>query len=242
MEIRGIPAILTQVVDRLDPVPVEGETTYAIEITNQGSIPLTNVRLSVDLPAELQFVNAEGASRHAVNGQKITFEPFSGMPGEPGMLPKKRILYQVQAKALRPGRARVKVSVLADQFNGKEKPIEKEEITTIYDPRTGALGPSAYQAPALPFAPMGTSAGPAAHTVGRIASDLGNFPPPSFTAPLAAIQNVNQNIHRDADVAPPVPPLTNETKQMTNANGNNHTAGVTTFSMPAAPPLHQPAP
>ncbi len=68
--VEGIAAIMFEVVDVNDPIEVGGETTYEIRVMNQGSKASGNVRLVVLLPAELQAIDADGPTGHAIDGQR----------------------------------------------------------------------------------------------------------------------------------------------------------------------------
>lgn len=157
VEIRGVPGFGTELIDRLDPVPVGGETTYTIRITNQGSTPANEVVLSCRLPAGLEFVDAEGAVRHQYDpaSRIVVFEPFNGMA------PKRQLLYQVQAKATRPGDFRFEAQVRAREL---KEPVTFQESTRVYDPNTGALDGEASKPPArsdLAIQPTGVQVAPA---------------------------------------------------------------------------------
>lgn len=130
LTIKGVPALLTELIDRLDPVPVGGETTYAIQVRNTGSVIANQVQVTCTYPASMEFVNAEGQTghRHDPLSRTVQFAPFDGM--EPG----KQLLYQVQCKALRPGDVRFQVKVTSDAL---QSPVNKEESTQIYNPQTG---------------------------------------------------------------------------------------------------------
>ncbi|QDU59341.1 Large cysteine-rich periplasmic protein OmcB precursor [Planctomycetes bacterium Pan216] len=151
LNIKGIPALLTELIDRLDPVPVGGETVYAIQITNQGSMPADNLVLSCVIPEKMTYVDSEGVQKGKYDDRTrtVTFPAFNNM------LPRKRLIYQIQVRADRPGDERFKAKIEADHLSS---PIILEESTTIYDPKTGQIdGAQArerklVQAPAPPSA------------------------------------------------------------------------------------------
>lgn len=132
LDIRGVPAFLTELIDRLDPVPVGGETTYTIQITNQGSVAANGVRLQCKMPEGLEFVDAEGATAHQYDprSRTVRFEPFNGMA------PRKRLLYQVQARAIKAGDFVFEATVKVDEL---KRSVTTQEGTTVYDPQTGAI-------------------------------------------------------------------------------------------------------
>jgi uncharacterized repeat protein (TIGR01451 family) len=122
-QVAGIPAILLEVVDAEDPVPVGENVTYQIRVTNQGSAPGTNVRIACALPANQQFVSGAGRTEVSVAGQTLTFAPLAVLA------PKDRAEWQVVARATGAGDTRFEVKLTSDQFT---QPIEETESTTHY--------------------------------------------------------------------------------------------------------------
>lgn len=133
LEIKGVPAIGTEMIDRYDPVPIAGETTYTIRVVNQGSMAANDVTLVCRLPEGLDFVDAEGATPHQYDARtrRVMFAPFSGMA------PKKQLLYQVQARAIRPGDWRFEAQIKAREL---KEPVVIQESTRVYNPATGDAG------------------------------------------------------------------------------------------------------
>jgi uncharacterized repeat protein (TIGR01451 family) len=121
--VKGMAALLFQVMDVADPIEINGQTEYEIRVTNQGSKAADNVRLVALVPAEMEFVSAEGPTRHAAAGQQIAFEPLSRLA------PKAETTYRIVVKGRRPGDLRMRVQVTADDL---EQPIIKEESTRVY--------------------------------------------------------------------------------------------------------------
>jgi uncharacterized repeat protein (TIGR01451 family) len=122
-QVAGIPAILLEVVDVEDPVPVGERVTYQIRVTNQGSATGTNVRIACVLPATQEFVSGSGVTECNASGQTVTFEPLAVLA------PKGQAEWQVVVKATGVGDARFEVKLSSDQF---AKPIEEIESTTQY--------------------------------------------------------------------------------------------------------------
>jgi uncharacterized repeat protein (TIGR01451 family) len=142
LAIRGVAGMLSELVDRADPVPIGAETTYTIQITNQGSTPLTNVVVQCRIPEEMEYVDSEGhpatvPAQYNARNRELTFKPFNGDGGEEGMLPGKRLAFQVQVKAVRPGDARFAMVVKADQLKNT---VVDQESTQCFDPNTGDMG------------------------------------------------------------------------------------------------------
>lgn len=121
--VAGIPAILLETADLEDPIEVGKEVVYEIKVTNQGSAPGTNLKVTCALPESEEFVSGTGPT--AVQGQGGTVT----MATVPVLAPKAQAVWQVTVKALKPDDARFKVFIRSDQF---EKPIQKDEATQLY--------------------------------------------------------------------------------------------------------------
>ncbi|MBN2474431.1 MAG: DUF11 domain-containing protein [Pirellulales bacterium] len=121
--VEGIAAIMFEVIDVNDPVEVGGETTYEVRVLNQGSKAATNVLLELNLPAQLRVLDAEGPTRHRVQGGRILFEPLSRLA------PKADTTYRVRVQGIQAGDLRVPVQLSTDEMR---EPVTKEESTRVY--------------------------------------------------------------------------------------------------------------
>jgi len=122
--IRGVPGILLEVVDLVDPVEVNQEVTYVITATNQGSITGTNLRLLCLLPPAQEFVSATGATMVAdAQDRSIRFAPL------PSLGPKDVATWEVKIRAVQPADARFHTELTTDQF---DRPIIEMESTHQY--------------------------------------------------------------------------------------------------------------
>lgn len=141
LDIRGVAGMLTELIDRADPVPIGSETTYTIRVTNQGSTPLNNVTVGCVIPPEMEYVDSEGhpatvPAQYDPRSRVLRFKPFNGEDGKSGMAPNGGwLVFQVQVKAIRKGDARFELNVIADQI---KKPVVDQESTQCFDPNTGA--------------------------------------------------------------------------------------------------------
>jgi len=124
VRIEGIAAIMYEVRDVTDPIQVGGETLYEIRVLNQGSKASSNVRLAIDIPPEMEFVSAEGPTRHALSGRQILFD------GLARLAPKADTTYRVRVRGIQPGDLRLRVQLLTDEMRGI--PVTKEESTRVY--------------------------------------------------------------------------------------------------------------
>ena len=123
-EIKGIPAILLEVIDVTDPVEVGTNTTYVITVTNQGSAPDNNVRVVATLPAQLSFVSATGATNIASAGKTLTFAPV-GVLGVG-----QQAAWRVVVKADAQGDVRFGISMTSDNLTS---PVIETEATNLYE-------------------------------------------------------------------------------------------------------------
>ena len=121
--VEGIASITFQPVDVTGPIEVGGETTYEVHVVNQGSKAASNVRLAVLLPPEMQPLTAEGPTRYAIEGNRITFE------GLARLAPKADTNYRVKVKGIRPGDLRTRFQLVTDEM---QSPVTKEESTRVF--------------------------------------------------------------------------------------------------------------
>ena len=120
---RGFPALLLEVIDTVDPLVANEETTYVIEVTNQGTAPDKLVKVEAVFPAEISPVSASGDTQCTVSGKRVTVVPY------PVLNPKEKIKWQIRAKAVQPGDSRLKVYLSSDLL---KKPVAEEESTHVY--------------------------------------------------------------------------------------------------------------
>lgn len=121
--VAGIPAVLLETVDLLDPVGVGEEVIYEIRVTNQGSAPGTGIRLVALLPAAQEFMRGSGASAVTAEGRLVRTEPL------PLLEAKAQATWRFTVRALTAGDIRFQVDLTSDQF---PQPIVEFEATTQY--------------------------------------------------------------------------------------------------------------
>lgn len=121
--VSGIPAILLEVIDVSDPVEVGKSETYVISVTNQGSAPETNIRIGCMLEDEMQYISSTGPTEGSIAGNEVTFAPLSLL------VPKAKVTWQVNVKAVDAGDTRFKVRMSSDQLT---RSVEETEATMFY--------------------------------------------------------------------------------------------------------------
>jgi uncharacterized repeat protein (TIGR01451 family) len=121
--VKGIPAILLEVVDLKDPVEIGDISTYVINVTNQGSADGTNIVITATLEETMSYVSSGGPTRAQVSGRIIKFRPL------PKLAPKQKVAWQVKVKAVKPEDVRFQVKLLSDQIR---RSVDETEATTFY--------------------------------------------------------------------------------------------------------------
>ncbi|MBT3378412.1 MAG: DUF11 domain-containing protein [Lentisphaerae bacterium] len=121
--VKGIPAILLEVIDVSDPIPVGSNEEYIITATNQGSAVDTNIQIVCTLEANETYVSSSGATIGKAAGNVITFAPL------PSLAAKAKAEWRVVVKAAKAGDVRFKVKMDTDQLT---RPVEETEATHLY--------------------------------------------------------------------------------------------------------------
>lgn len=122
-EWRGYPALLIEVIDTQDPLLVGEQTTYVIQITNQGTAPDTNVKVDAYLPPQLKMISAAGDSQGRISGKKVSFDAY------PVLNAKEIIEFRVVAEAIAEGDARFNAEMISDLLR---TPVPEVESTQVY--------------------------------------------------------------------------------------------------------------
>jgi uncharacterized repeat protein (TIGR01451 family) len=117
---KGIAAILLEVVDDPDPVPVGTSTLYTIRVTNQGNADLHNISTLAEYENEVVPVSTQQGK---VEGQKVTF------PVVPVLAPKASFTYTITVRGAKAADTRNKITIKCDETS---RPVVEEESTTVY--------------------------------------------------------------------------------------------------------------
>ncbi len=123
-QVRGIPAVLMEVIDVDDPVRVGDRATYVIRVKNQGSAPATNIRISCVLEDYVRYISSAGATSSSQEGQTVRFLPLGTLPA------KAEVAWRVVVQAVRAGDMRFKATLNMDELS---RPVEETESTHLYD-------------------------------------------------------------------------------------------------------------
>jgi len=121
--VKGIPAILLEVLDVADPIEVNGQETYVITATNQGTAADNNIKITCTLEDTQSYVSSSGASTGTVAAKTVTFAPLASLA------PKDKAEWRVVVKAVKAGDVRFGVQLESDML---QRPVNETESTRQY--------------------------------------------------------------------------------------------------------------
>lgn len=119
----GLPAVLLEVIDLADPVLVGNDVVYVIKVLNQGTLPLTQVKIVAGLEDSQRYQSGIGATEVKNEAALITPEIY------PVLNPGQEIEWRITVKAELAGDVRFNVALHADQFS---RAIMETESTFQY--------------------------------------------------------------------------------------------------------------
>jgi len=122
-DVKGIPALLLEVIDITDPIEVGSNETYNIVVTNQGTAVATNVEIKCMLEDSMEYVSSSGATTGALAAEVIKFNAL------PTLAPKAKATWNVVIKAVKEGDVRFRVTMNSDQL---DRDVEETESTNFY--------------------------------------------------------------------------------------------------------------
>jgi uncharacterized repeat protein (TIGR01451 family) len=114
------------IADTDDPIAVKTATTYIVSIENGRNVSDRNVKLTVHLPAGMEFVNIRGpvgAQSRSEDGRTIELTPIAELRAGETLNP-----FRIEVRGIRIGKHTVRVTV--DSFRST-RPVEGEEDTTV---------------------------------------------------------------------------------------------------------------
>lgn len=120
----GKPALVLELADPRESVPVGRRAQYRIRVTNKGTGPATDVTVSADIPDE--YANARGATANGgvvrTEGNKITF------PTIPELKAGESVTVTVDVEGAKTGTARMRAEVKAGYLS---QPLQEEQATRV---------------------------------------------------------------------------------------------------------------
>lgn len=121
--IKGIPALLLEVIDVEDPIEVGKNETYVITVTNQGTAVATNVVVKSFFEDTMQYVSSSGATNGSYS-EALSFAPL------PKLAPGAKATWNVVVKAVKAGDVRFRVTMNSDQL---DRDVQETESTYFYE-------------------------------------------------------------------------------------------------------------
>lgn len=124
--LEGVPALLVEVVDELDPNQVGEEEVYQIRVKNQGSEAETNIIVRAELEEQMEFLAARGPTDTGAQrgAREIMFAPLQSLaPGQTAE-------WHVRVLCTGTGDIRFYAEVDSDQHG---RPVRETEATRIYE-------------------------------------------------------------------------------------------------------------
>ncbi|MEZ6143708.1 MAG: hypothetical protein R3B84_24350 [Zavarzinella sp.] len=123
IQVDGVPAVNFEIINVDNPAEVGKEITYEVRVINQGTSPLTNLRLVAGYSEGLQVGDIQAPVKYTSSGAIITFEPI------PRLGVKADAVVRIKVKGTKPGDMRCKVQLSCDQIR---QPVTKEDSTIFY--------------------------------------------------------------------------------------------------------------
>ncbi|MEM8710055.1 MAG: hypothetical protein AAGG01_03820 [Planctomycetota bacterium] len=123
-EVRGLPALLLELVDESDLIIVGEPVAYDIRITNQGSAPDMDVRITCEVEDGIEIIEAGGDAQASMSGNTVTFTPI------PSLAPGEEVQLRVKVKSSKALNSRFRVSLTSDDM---KRPVTENESTRFVD-------------------------------------------------------------------------------------------------------------
>ena len=79
--VEGFAALSVDVAGADGPVDVGEKVTLRINARNKGSLPATNVVLTVEIPEQMTILSVRGPGKHTQDGNQLQFGPMSTLEG-----------------------------------------------------------------------------------------------------------------------------------------------------------------
>ncbi|MCK5804640.1 MAG: DUF11 domain-containing protein [Lentisphaeria bacterium] len=121
--VKGIPAVLLEVIDIEDPIEVGGQEVYVIKVTNQGSAADTNIAITCTLEDTQSYISSSGDTRGTISGKVVKFAPLASLA------PRAKAEWRVTVKAIKASDVRFSVEMNTDQLS---RPVNENESTNQY--------------------------------------------------------------------------------------------------------------
>ena len=124
IDVAGFSSLIVDVEHAGQPVLVGEQVSLRLTIRNAGTAAARGVQASIEVPAEMEFVTAQGPVAHQVDGRTVTFEAIDGLAvsGEQS--------FDIVLTAVSRGDARVRMLLNSTDL---ENPIVQEQAVRVFD-------------------------------------------------------------------------------------------------------------
>ncbi len=120
--VEGFAAVGLDVTGVDGPVDLGEKITLHVNARNKGTVPVTNLMLTVELPEQMEVVSARGPGKLLQEPGRLKFGPVPTLEG------RTTAACEIVLAARKRGDSRVRVSIQADQI---DKPLAREESILI---------------------------------------------------------------------------------------------------------------
>lgn len=122
-KVEGISSIILELRDQDDPVETKVDTSYELHVRNDGNKTAKDVKITCDLPPEMQFISGSGPTEVLSDNGKVTLAPLLSLE------PQKEAIYKLNVRSVKTGNAKLRVKLTSPSL---QKPVTAEELTRIY--------------------------------------------------------------------------------------------------------------
>lgn len=126
VRVEGTAELAFTVKDTADPIELDSDTTYEVQVQNRGSKADANVQLVAQLPPGLEPTSGSGPTQATVQDQLISFAPVAGLA------PDEQVVFTIHARGKEVGTHVIRVQLLSAEL---PVPVTKEEGTRVYSDR-----------------------------------------------------------------------------------------------------------
>jgi uncharacterized repeat protein (TIGR01451 family) len=121
-EVEGFAALGLDVTGADGPVDLGEKITLHINARNKGTVPVSNLVVTVEIPEQMEVISARGPGKTEQGPRRLKFGPVPTLEG------RTTAACEIVLAARKRGDSRVRVSIQADQI---DKPLAREESILI---------------------------------------------------------------------------------------------------------------
>jgi uncharacterized repeat protein (TIGR01451 family) len=121
-DVVGLAALSANLTGITGPLSVGKTVTLQVRVANRGNEPATGIKVQLELSDQLTFVTSDGPVKATAGDGKVSFASLKTIG------PQEEQTLTIVLKAIRPGEARLKVQIDADQLS---RPITRDDALII---------------------------------------------------------------------------------------------------------------